>query len=88
MLCLRRNNLTSIPVELANCHNLSQLNIKDNNISSIPPQIKRLLNSLTAERNQFEVMPSELGEFILFVNFRDNHIKVIPCNSRCMIVRP
>lgn len=62
-LVLRGNSLTRFPIEVARwCHELRHLDISENKLHTIPPEIRRLQNLevLYLSENELEVLPDEL----------------------------
>jgi len=57
-------NLSILPAEIGNLHNLRELNISGNKLKELPPSLKNLtqLEKLYCELNDFETFPSVLVE--------------------------
>uniref|UniRef100_A0A8B9FP19 Leucine rich repeats and calponin homology domain containing 3 n=1 Tax=Amazona collaria TaxID=241587 RepID=A0A8B9FP19_9PSIT len=81
VLIASNNKLVSIPEEIGQLRQLTELDVSCNEIQTIPPQIGNLesLRDLNVRRNNLVLLPEELAELPLIrLDFSCNKITTIP----------
>ncbi|NXG55153.1 LRCH3 protein, partial [Hemiprocne comata] len=81
VLIVSNNKLVSIPEEIGQLRQLTELDVSCNEIQTIPPQIGNLefLRDLNVRRNNLVCLPEELAELPLIrLDFSCNKITTIP----------
>lgn len=73
---LRGNSLTRFPIEVARCcHELRHLDISENKLRQLPPEIGQLWNLelLRLSQNELEILPDELTTLLRLQDLRCDH---------------